>query len=63
MTTGKKIAKLRAEGGMSQAALAKKVFTSQQMINAIEHDATKPSINLAVRIADVFGCSLDELYR
>mgnify|MGYP002673531245 CR=1 FL=1 len=63
MTMGEKVVKMRNKSGMSQATLAKNVFTSQAMINAIEHDATKPGIDLALRMADVFGCTLDELCR
>ena len=62
-TIGERLVKMRNDKEMSQAMLAKKVFASQAMINAIEHDATKPGIDLAVRSADVFECTLDELYR
>lgn len=62
-TIGERLVKMRNDKEMSQAMLAKKVFASQAMINAIEHDATKPGIDLAVRIADVFERTLDELYR
>lgn len=62
-TIGERLVKMRNDKEMSQAMLAKKVFASQAMINAIEHDATKPGIDLAGRIADVFERTLDELYR
>ena len=52
MTMGEKVVKMRNKSGMSQATLAKNVFTSQAMINAIEHDAAKPGIDLALRMAD-----------
>ena len=62
-TIGEKILRMRNVNNISQAQLAEKVFTSQQMINAIEHNASKPSVDLALRIADVFGITLDELCR
>lgn len=61
MTIGEKIAAYRKTENLTQAAFADKVFSSQQMINAIEHGITMPGLELAFRIAETLGCTVDEL--
>lgn len=58
---GSNIKRLREQYGFTQTELAVKVFTSQQMINQIENNITKPGLELAKRLADVFECTIDEL--
>lgn len=58
---GKNIKHLREVNDLTQKELAEKVYTSQQMVNRIENCVTDPSLKLAQRIAEVFGCTIDEL--
>ena len=57
------IRRLREAQGMSQGELAERVLTTQAMISKIEAGVKAPGVELFGRIADVFGCSMDELKR
>lgn len=60
-TTGKIIADLRKEKGMSQEELADVMFVTRQAISKWESDAGSPGIDNLQRIADYFGVSIDYL--
>ncbi|MDZ7769560.1 MAG: helix-turn-helix transcriptional regulator [Woeseiaceae bacterium] len=47
---------------MSQQVLADQVGVTRQTINAIEGDKYSPSLEVAFRIAAVFGVGLDEVF-
>jgi putative transcriptional regulator len=47
---------------MSQATLAEKVGVTRQTLNAIEAAKYSPSLELAFRIAKVFGKPLEEVF-
>ena len=47
---------------MTQAALAKKVGVSRQTIIAMEQEKYNPSLELAFKIALVFGVPLEEVF-
>lgn len=51
-----------AASQMSQQALADEVGVTRQTINAIEGDKYSPSLEVAFRIAAVFGVGLDEVF-
>jgi putative transcriptional regulator len=53
---------LRAERGWSQADLAGRLDVSRQSVNAIETGKYDPSLPLAFRIADLFGCAIEEIF-
>jgi putative transcriptional regulator len=53
---------LRAERGWSQADLAGQLDVSRQSVNAIETGKYDPSLPLAFRIADLFGCAIEEIF-
>ena len=58
-----KIRRLRFENGeMTQKALAEQVGISRQTMNAIENCRHTPTVSVAIRIADVFQVSVDELF-
>lgn len=61
MSFGKTIASERKKKGLSQEELAKKVGTISVTIGRYERDEIKPSIDIAFKIADVLGVSLDFL--
>ena len=52
----------RAERRWSQAELADRLGVSRQTVNAIENDRYDPSLTLAMRISDLFGVPIRELF-
>ncbi len=50
-------------GEMTQAALAEKVGVTRQTIVAIEQGRYSPSLEVAFRIAAVFGVPLEQVFR
>jgi putative transcriptional regulator len=57
------IRKLRfAADEMSQQTLAEKVGVTRQTIIAIEKGRYSPSLEVAFKIADVFGSPLEEIF-
>ena len=52
----------RAEMDLTQEELAKLVGVSRQSINAIESGRYVPSTVLALRMAQVFGKSVEEVF-
>ena len=53
---------LRAERDWTQADLADKVGISRQAVISIEKYNYTPSLELAFKIAEVFGVSIDEVF-
>lgn len=47
---------------MSQAELARIVGVTRQTIVALETGRYAPSLELAMRLATVFGCAVDEVF-
>lgn len=57
------VPRLRFEAnGMSQQALAKAVGVTRQTIIAIEKNKYSPSLEVAFKIAQVFECSLEQVF-
>jgi putative transcriptional regulator len=55
---------LRFEAGeMTQAELAGKVGVTRQTVHAIEHNKYSPSLEVAFRIARVFGVPLEDVFQ
>lgn len=58
------IRKLRFEHGeMTQKELARRVECTRQTINAIEAGKYGPALELAFKIATVFGVGLEEVFQ
>ena len=53
---------LRAERRWSQAELAARLSVSRQTVNVIENEKYDPSLELAFKIARVFGRTLEEIF-
>ena len=53
----------RLERGLTQEDLAQAVGVSRQSINAIERGRYIPSLPLALRFSEFFGCPTDELFQ
>lgn len=52
---------LRSKAGLSQAALAKKMYVSQQTIAKWENDKSTPNPEALTRLSEIFNVSLDVL--
>jgi transcriptional regulator with XRE-family HTH domain len=61
MAAGEKIVRLRKEKGWSQQLLAQKIGTSGPIIGRYERGEMVPSVEVAKKLADVFGVTLDYL--
>lgn len=57
------LADLRAERGLSQAALADALGVSRQTVISIERGRFDPSLPLAFRIAGHFGLRIEDVFR
>ena len=57
------IRRLRFDAGeMTQASLAERIGVTRQTVNAIEGGKYSPSLEVAFRIAHVFGVPLDAVF-
>lgn len=61
MKLGKKIQHYRKKRALSQEALGKQLFVTRQTVSLWEKDQTLPSLDNIVRLADIFGITVDEL--
>jgi putative transcriptional regulator len=58
------IRRLRFDSGeMTQEELARRVGCTRQTINAVEAAKYGPSLELAFKIADVFGVGLEQVFQ
>ena len=57
----KNLRNLRKELGLSQKQVAEKLNISQQTYSDYENDKTEPTMDMLVRLANLFGVSIDEL--
>jgi len=58
-----RLRELRAERGWSQQELAERVGVSRQTINAIETERYDPSLPLAFKLAETFGCRIERIFK
>jgi len=56
-----KLRELRLEKGLSQKELADKISTSNKTIWAYENGVAIPPLDMLIKLADFFGCSIDFL--
>ncbi len=49
-------------GDITQEELAKKIGVSRQTINAIEKGKFNPSVKLALKMAKIFNCSVEDIF-
>jgi len=57
MSFGQRISNLRKERELSQQEIAKKLFVTDKTISSWEHDRTEPSLEMIVKISELFECS------
>jgi putative transcriptional regulator len=63
-TIRNEIRRLRfAHGEMTQAELAERINVTRQTVNAIEQGKYSPSLEVAFRIAAVFGLPLEQVFQ
>ena len=53
---------LRAKHNITQAELAERLGVSRQTVNAIETEKYDPSLPLAFKIAQTFGCRIEDIF-
>ncbi len=51
----------RKRAGLSQAAAAEKIGVDQSAVCLWETGKTNPRVSLLVRLAELYGCTVDEL--
>lgn len=61
MAVGDKIQTLRKQHGWSQQQLAKKIGTSGPIVGRYERGEMTPSVDVAKKLAETFGVTLDYL--
>lgn len=61
MSIGENVKRLRIAARMSQSELAERVNVSAPMICQVERGTKAPSLQLAMEIANVLGCEVNEL--
>ena len=63
MSIGENIRVLRTKNGLTQAELAKRIGISSPMLAQIERGTKTVSMPLGKLIAEVFSCSVDDLFK
>ncbi len=63
MTLAEKILSLRTKRGMSQDDLAEKLEVSRQSVSKWETAQSTPDLDKIIRLADLFGVTVDQLVR
>ncbi len=58
-----KIREYRAKLGLSQEELAERVGVRRETIIHLENGRYNPSLRLAMEIAEVFGVTVEEIFR
>ena len=58
-----RLKELRAGGGGNQTDLAKKAGVSRQTISLLERDEYTPSVVIALKIAQIFNESVENVFR
>jgi putative transcriptional regulator len=62
MTVSNSVQKRRFDADLTQEILAQKAGVTRQTIIAIEKGNYTPSVTLALRLAKVFNCAVEDLF-
>ncbi|HAJ9305196.1 TPA: helix-turn-helix transcriptional regulator [Listeria monocytogenes] len=54
---------LRSQFQLTQEDIAKKTGVTRQTINAIENNKYSPTLELAMRLAQIFNTSVEEIFQ
>jgi len=63
MVFGEKLKNERKQRGWSQEELAEKLYVSRQSVSKWENGQNYPSIEIIIKVSDLFGVTMDELLR
>ena len=58
-----RLKELRARDGLNQTDLARKAGVSRQTISLLERDEYTPSVVIALKIAQIFNESVENVFR
>lgn len=56
----KKLIKFRKDAGLSQSDVAKKLKCTASAINQYENGKRKPSFDVLVKLAEIYGCTVND---
>jgi putative transcriptional regulator len=62
-TISNRVKDLRATRGWTQEQLAQAAGVSRQSINSIERNRYVPSLELALKFAQIFACPTDQIFQ
>ncbi|HEY1207914.1 MAG TPA: helix-turn-helix transcriptional regulator [Terracidiphilus sp.] len=62
-TISNSVKELRATRGWTQEQLAQAAGVSRQSINSIERNRYVPSLELALKFAQIFACPTDQIFQ
>ena len=57
-----RLRELRSARGLTQEELAQAAGVSRQSINSIERERYVPSLPLALLLARIFGCAMEQIF-
>ncbi len=58
-----RVRELRRQNEWTQSGLGEQLQVSRQTINAIENNRYDPSLSLALKIAETFGKTVEEIFK
>ena len=58
-----RLRELRKQNKWTQSELGEQLDVSRQTVNAIENDRYDPSLSLALKIAETFGMTVEEIFK
>lgn len=53
---------MRDRAGLTQDELARRLMVTRQTVNAIENDRYNPTLELAFKLANVFGITVEDVF-
>ena len=53
----------RKKNKLTQRELADKLFVNQNTVSQWETGRSEPSIDILIKLSDLFGCTIDELVK
>ena len=53
----------QAQRGISKAALARRIRVNRSYVTKLEQGKAVPSLQVALQLAEYFGCTVDELFQ
>ena len=57
------IKEIRKKSGYTQGSLAKELGVSQQAVSKWENGSAEPSVEVLIKLSEIFNCSIDELVK